>query len=317
MLTRRDDVLTTVRRHGWSRERRQAFLRQYGSLLRRALLSELGKRFGARAIYGLRDYLKALEQGQRPDSGDLSGRFLELAQNVWQAVCLEIFKEDRNTIAQYDAYRDKCGQQGRRPMPFKGYLWGLVSLKVRQQIPRHRQAFDPVRSPPDDATDPADAWEERLAGAADAEADAIALSDDVDRFWEGLVTCDSPHPDEVARALSLEDRDEHRLCWACSSLKHRLSPAKRENLVAFVAFVVSQRGPERKDGALPEPGQLSLGDLTGRYLRWEADVCAQIFGKSIRKDRIIEQIQAELERLTRSEPSHPTDRSEAGWTSSS
>jgi len=231
---------------------------------------------------------------------------------------MEIFKAERNTITQYDAYCRKCEREGRPPMPFKGYLWGLVSLKVRQQIPRHRQAFDPVRSPSDDEMGPSDMWEEQLEGEADSEAEAVELADEVDRFWEGLVTCDSPHPDDVARALALDERDEHRLCWACSSLKQRLNDSKRENLVAFLAFFVSQRGPERNDDALPKRDQLSLEHLAGRYLRWEADVCKRIFGKSIRKDRVIDQIQTELERLPQHEDEHHPSHegSEAGWTSS-
>lgn len=316
MLTGREDIVTTVRERGWTRQRQQAFLRQYGSLLRQALLSELGKRFGARAIHGLRDYLAGLEQGQRSQNGNLSGQFLEMAQDIWQAVCLEVFKAERNTVMQYDAYREKCEQQGRTPMPFKGYLWGLVSLKVRQQIPRHRQAFDPVQSPPSDDPTDGSAWEERLDADADPEAEAIALADDVDRFWEGLLRCDAPDPEAIARALALAERDEHKLCWACSSLKRRLSGTQRENLIAFVAFFASQRGPERSDEALPERDELSLAQLTGRYLRWEADVCDRIFGKSIRKDRVIEQIQSELERLPQRADRASHEGGEAGWTSS-
>ena len=315
MFTRDADVVTTVRKRGWTRQRRQAFLRQYGSLLRQALLSELGKRFGAGAIYGLRAYLTALEQGQPPNAATVPGQFLELAQDAWQAICLEIFRSERNTIMQYEAYREKCERQGRTPMPFKGYLWGLVSLKVRQQIPRHRQAFDPVQSPPDAEADADDAWEDRLQGDGNTATEAIALADEVDAFWEGLVTCDSPDPDEVARSLALGERDEHRLCWACSSLKRRLNGTKRENLIAFVAFFVSQRGAERADERLPARDQLSMGNLVGRYLRWEADVCRRIFGKSIRKDRVIEQIQAELERSPDGARDPATEGSEMGWTS--
>lgn len=317
MLTRGDDIVTTVRKRGWSRQRQQAFLRQYGSLLRQALLSELGKRFGSRAIYGLQDYLAELERGQSPENGQLSGRFLELAQDAWQAVCLEIFKAGRNTIEQYDDYCQTCEAQGRAPMPFKGYLWGLVSLKVRQQIPRHRQAFEPVQSPPDMDIDGGDTWEDRLESEADAAADAIELSDEVDRFWEGLITCDSPDPNDVARALAIDERDEHWLCWACSSLKQRLGPSARENLIAFVAFFVSQRGPERQDNALPQRHELSLERLTGRYLRWEADICQRIFGKSIRKDRIVDQIRTELDRHSDRTADPGREGSEAKWTSSS
>ncbi|MFB6286457.1 MAG: hypothetical protein ABEK03_07755 [Candidatus Bipolaricaulia bacterium] len=291
--------MATVRQRGWTRRRQQAFLRQYGSLLRQAMLSELGRRFGAQAIHGLRDYLTSLERGEQPNDGQLAGRFLELAQDVWQAVCLEIFRAERNTIMQYDAYCRNCQQQGRTPMPFKGYLWGLVSLKVRQQIPRHRQAFDPVQSPPvdDDAEGDALNWEDQREAEAHPAAEAIALADPVDGYWEGLLRCDAPDPSAVAQMLELTDRDEHRLCWACSSLKRRLDETKRENLIAFVAFFVSQRGPEQREADLPERHQLCLEHLAGRYLRWEADVCARIFGKSIRKDRVIEQIQAELDRL--------------------
>lgn len=315
MFTRDVDVVTAVREQGWTWQRQQAFLRQYGSLLRQALLSELGKRFGAGAIYGLRDYLAGLEGGQMPSEGTLPGQFLELAQDVWQAVCMEIFRAEQNTIGQYDAYRGKCEQEGRTPMPFKGYLWGLVSLKVRQQIPRHRQAFDPVQSPPvhDDADGDAVNWEDQREAEAHPAAEAIALADPVDGYWERLLRCDAPDPSVIAQMLALADRDEHRLCWACSSLKRRLDETKRENLIAFVAFFLSQRGPEQQEADLPERHQLCLEHLAGRYLRWEAeDVCTHIFGKSIRKDRVIEQIQTELDHLPDGARPPDTERGEMG-----
>lgn len=73
----------------------------------------------------------------------------------------------------------------------------------------------------------------------------------------------------------------------------KLNESQRENLRAFVAFFVSNAGPQRSGVPLPERKDLSLESLSGTYLRWEEDI-GKIFGKSIRKDRIMVMIQKKL-----------------------
>jgi len=292
-----EELLEAVRREGWTARRQQAFLNEYGRLLRRALLRELGKRFGSDALRGLSGYLRALQQGASPSTPELSGQLLDLAQDTWQAVCLEIFKAERNTIMQYAEHRQKRQREGRPDIKFTTYLWGLVNLKLRQQIPKHRDIFDPVYSASkNEPDDPSEAWEDRLQGIEEAEVEQVALADAADPYWDGLLRCEEPDPGEAEGDLDLQHRREHLACWACCSLKRRLKGRQRDNLLAYVAFLASQRGPQRDEATLlPEWPELSLETVAGRYLRWEEDVCKGMVGKSMRQDRIEEQIVEEVE----------------------
>ena len=184
MFTSTEGLLQTVRQRGWTSEDQRVFLQRYGPLLRRALLGELGRRFGPTALRGLSRYLKALEQGEASGPGEMSGAFWDLACDVWQAVCLEIFKAKGNTMTQYARYCDKSAQTGKAPMKFESFLWGLVNLKVRQQIPRHREIFAPVVSPADDDPNDGDPWEERLPSEDDAQVEELALADEIDLYFE-------------------------------------------------------------------------------------------------------------------------------------
>jgi hypothetical protein len=287
VLYKGESFVQAVEQGGWTPQRQRAFLKHYGRLLRQALLSELGCRFGSGALRGLSDYLRALEQGRSPPAGGVAGQLLELACDTWQAICLEIFKAEGNTIMQYARYREKCAGEGRTPMPFESFLWNLVRLKLRQQLPRHRELFVPQVIPPEDEEGP---WEEDVAIEGAPE---VALADEVDLYWEGLLRCGEVDPQELERRLRLRERKEHLLCWACCALKRKLPLRQRENLLAFIAFFISQRGPERPREPLPQREELSLEKLVGRYLRWEEDVC-RIFRKSMRKDRVLAQIPEEL-----------------------
>ncbi len=293
MFTSTEGLLQTVRQRGWTSEDQRVFLQRYGPLLRRALLTELGRRFGPTALRGLSRYLKALEQGEASGPGEMSGAFWDLACDVWQAVCLEIFKAKGNTMTQYARYCDKSAQTGKAPMKFESFLWGLVNLKVRQQIPRHREIFAPVVSPAADDPEDGDPWEERLPSEHDLQVEELALADEIDLYWEGLLRCATPSSPEVERTLAPQEKKEHLLCWTCCSLKQKLPKRQRENLLAFVAFFVSQRGAQRAREPLPKREEISLATLSGRYLRWDEDIF-QVFGKSIRKDRVLAQIREEL-----------------------
>jgi len=227
--------------------------------------------------------------------GGVAGGLLELAVDIWQSVCLEIFKPE-GTVEQYFKHRERYAREGKTPPAFEGFLWNLVRFKLRQELPRHRELFSPELvgrvGTEAEAEGEGERWEERWA-ALEAEVEELALADEADFYWEGLLRCTEPNPQELERALALSERKEHLLCWACCSLKRKLSARRRENLLAFVAFFVSQRGPQRGRGPLPQREELSLAGLSGRYLRWEEDVC-KIFGKSIRKDRVLAQIREEL-----------------------
>lgn len=286
-----EDKLLQMAQAGWTPPLQRAFLNAYGSLLRRALLSELGRRFGSTVLRGLRNALQALEQGASGGAQGVSGQLLELAQDTWQSVCLEIFKPEGNTIVQYQQHQQKAVQAGQKPLPFEGFLWGLVRLKLRQQLPRHKAIFEPVYALHEDDED--DSKLERLPDEQEVPLEASACAQMVDIYWEGLLRGGDVDPDKAARALSLGQRKDHLLCWACCRLMRALNESQRENLRAFVAFFVSNSGPQRHGVPLSERKDLSLEALSGTYLRWEEDIC-KVFGKSIRKDRIMAMIQKEL-----------------------
>ncbi len=123
MFTRDVDVVTAVRERGWTRQRRQAFLRQYGSLLRHGLPSELGKRFGAGAIYGLRDSLTGLERGQTSNEGDACRPVPGVDPGRLTSTLLGDVCSERNTIEQYDAYRGKREQAAKVVNPLQDKIF--------------------------------------------------------------------------------------------------------------------------------------------------------------------------------------------------
>ena len=123
-------------------------------------------------------------------------------------------------------------------------------------------------------------------------AEEITLANETDVYWDQLLRCAKPSPDSITQELRVAEPDKATaLCWACAKLK-RESPRKdtRENLIAFIAFYCSQRGPSRPTEEWPSPDELSLERIEGRYLRWEEDVCQAIFGKTIRKDRVLDMV---------------------------
>lgn len=122
--------------------------------------------------------------------------------------------------------------------------------------------------------------------------DEVSVGDDVDVYWDLLLRCQRPSHHDVNRDLTALRADRTTaLCWACAKLKSE-SPRHdtRENLIAFIAFYCSQRGPQRTDNELPVRDRLSLESIEGLYLRWDEDVCDTIFQKSIRKDRVMDMI---------------------------
>ena len=108
-------------------------------------------------------------------------------------------------------------------------------------------------------------------------------------YWDLIIRCQHPAPQEIETKLIGVKLDRAAvLCWSCAKLKAS-SPRQdtKDNVVAFVAFYSSQTGPQRRRDPPPERASLCLELLTGRYLRWEEDVCKAIFRKNIRKDRVM------------------------------
>ena len=140
--------------------------------------------------------------------------------------------------------------------------------------------------------------EEDLGGKDRAEAEGIPLNNEVNYYWDRLIRCRGPDPEEIERELVRIDPNEGNvLCWACARLKRRFRrKEQRENLRAFITFYCSKRGVGRMH---PSAGRLTLEKLTlervvGRDLRWREDICRGIFRKYIRKDRVMEQIKEEI-----------------------
>lgn len=125
-----------------------------------------------------------------------------------------------------------------------------------------------------------------------ADVQEVSLVDETDLYWDLLLRCQQPSHETIeADLLNVKLSRATALCWSCAKLKAE-SPRvdTRENIVAFITFYCSQTGPQRKDESLPERAAVSLETVSGRYLRWEEDICQSIFKKNIRKDRVMDMV---------------------------
>jgi len=254
--------------------------------LRRTLLYELGRRFGREALTGLGEYLRVLQVSRGMPSRGVPGLLFDLTCDTWQDICSEIFREQEHTIMKYYRHIEERQRQGQEPLSFEAYLRGLVKFKLLQNLRRQPLGFASLDTPSDDAEA---AWEESLAAPSEEQ----GWADEIDVYWEQLLRCHLPDLGAMERNLRLAEHKEHLLCWACCRLKSKLNDVGRENLVAFIAFFCSHRGPQQSREPLPQREELSLATLSGRYLRWEEDIC-RIFRKEIRRDRVLAQIREEL-----------------------
>lgn len=135
-------------------------------------------------------------------------------------------------------------------------------------------------------------------GRGITEARKIPLNNEVNHYWDQLIRCLRPDPEEVKRELiNIDPSEANVLCWACTKLKRGFKrEEQRDNLRAFIIFYCSKRGVQQR---LSPTQVLTLENLTlekvaGRDLRWREDVCKTIFGKYIRQDRVAEQIKKEI-----------------------
>lgn len=135
----------------------------------------------------------------------------------------------------------------------------------------------------------------------DTEIEKIPLNDEINYYWDQLIRCLEPEPEQVEVLVKLQPNEGNVLCWACARLKRGLKRREqRENLVAFIVFYASKRGIGKgggSGGAEVEglsPENLSLERVVGRDLRWREDICGRIFKKYIRQDRVMEQIRQEI-----------------------
>lgn len=138
---------------------------------------------------------------------------------------------------------------------------------------------------------------------------SIPLEEEAAFYWDKLIRCEDLEPQEVASRLLLHTmkalgkvEEDKLLCCALADQKGDLgqqaengssrAQTQRENLKMWIVWRCSQSG-KRRDGPPPEelrPETLSLEQVTGRYFRWEEDVCKGIFQRNVRQDRVEEQI---------------------------
>jgi len=130
-------------------------------------------------------------------------------------------------------------------------------------------------------------------------AEKIPLNDEINYYWDQLIRCLEPKPDEIEELIKAHPNEGNVLCWACANMKRSLKRREqKENLIAFIVFYSSKRGVRDKQALRSsqglDPENLTLERVVGRDLRWREDVCRGIFGKYIRKDRLMEQIKREI-----------------------
>lgn len=125
-----------------------------------------------------------------------------------------------------------------------------------------------------------------------ADVQEVSVADETDFYWDLLLRCRRPSPETIeADLLDVKLNRATALCWSCAKLKAE-SPRSdtKENIVAFITFYCSQTGPQREDASLPERAAVNLESVSGRYFRWEEDICHDIFKKNIRKDRVMDMV---------------------------
>lgn len=297
-----DPLLVKVLERGWSRRRRRQFITRYGRTIRGSILYHIRLRFGNRSLASLSDYLLSLQEGKCPRSQKgVIGEVLDLAADTWQDVLNEVFKVKDNLVHKYHRYI-QVREEGRGITSFPYFLSKSVQYKFLDNLKARlvgRQAHDSI-----------DERGAAIAGIAtnvdgdvdireDGEADKIPLNDEVNYYWDQLIRCLEPDPDQVEELIKLYPNEGSVLCWACAKMKRRFKRREqKENLIAFIVFYSSKRGvggtgaPAGSEGLDPE--SLTLERVAGRDLRWREDVCKGIFGKYIRKDRVMEQIKREI-----------------------
>ncbi len=125
-----------------------------------------------------------------------------------------------------------------------------------------------------------------------ADVQEISVADETDVYWDLLLRCQQPSTESIeADLLNIKLNRATALCWSCAKLKTESPRADtKENIIAFIAFYCSQNGPQRETESLPERASVSLEAVSGRYLRWEEDICGKIFKKNIRKDRVMDMV---------------------------
>lgn len=289
MLIGKQELWEEVLERGWSPHRIQAFMRCYGPLVRACILYHL-RCYGD--LGALEAQLRALEGSttRQPDRRGIPGEWLDLAQEIWQGVWLEIFAEGSPYLRRYQCYIERQRREGKPVRPFRDYLKGLVwhvFLKKAEDRPG-RHSLPWAQAPPS-IEDP-ESW---LEAQASHPPKPPSLGVELDAYWDQLLRCLRPKAERIEQDLIQLSREPATvLCWACAVLKQQLEGQSFENLLAFITFFCSQRGRQRSGPPLEDlnPQNLNLEVVAGRYWRWEEDIC-RLFGKKIRKDRVISQIQ--------------------------
>lgn len=185
----------------------------------------------------------------------------------------------------YPKLRPSFGSRTGRSDVMAALLAHMSDTHLHEGAHHHPEIREAVTS-----VNPSDASDEALQRVG--RVDEISLADDVDRYWDLLLRCQRPSHREIERKLTAFRVDKATaLCWACAKLKSESRRRDtRENVIAFIAFYCSQRGPDRPSDAPPNRDQLCLEAIQGHYLRWDEDVCRGMFQKHVRKDRVMAMI---------------------------
>jgi hypothetical protein len=296
MQREENDLLDQVREQGWNDSSRREFLQRYGLLIRRSILYHIRRCFGAAQMHALSDHLKALQGGQRVSiQGGISGELLDIAQDTWQDILTEVWKPQGNLIEKWYEYKQDRERAERRFRDFETYLKGAIQNSFWGHLRKRKRLKEEVTMDLEEAR----SWLKEEGGKLPTE--EIPIEDEVCFYWDQLLRCRSPNPDEVEQELIQVRREASTvLVWACAHLKRELrgrgQARELENLQAFIAFYCSQRGPrrDRPPASALSPDRLGLEQVAGQYFRWEEDICRGIFHKSIRKDRVMRQIRDTL-----------------------
>jgi hypothetical protein len=130
--------------------------------------------------------------------------------------------------------------------------------------------------------------------------DTVPVQDELHKFWSELLLCQEPDPAEIEKELVRVRGDRASVLFlACARVKKNSSRADtRENLLIYAVWYLSQCHalPNREDSSSSIKLELRKVDFNQirelGELSWKD--CCQRFGKQVKKERVEDQLIAEI-----------------------
>ncbi len=284
-------LIERILRRGWDERLRAAFVDHYGTLIRRSILYHVRRTLGGKHLRAVGEYLVSLQEGvHEPKTPGVEINVLRVAADTWQDVLLRCLQDEDHLPGQWAVYCREHDPATGPARDFETYLKGNIGNTFWGHLRRRRAQLGDVV--------PLEDLEEHLAAVED-EAMRIPVYSEILVTWDLILRCHCPDPAGIEQEIvRLREDPESVLLWACAALKAEHTRKRRQaaldNLMAVAVFLCSRCGPQKEGKAYPSPERLTVEAVSGRYYRWEEDICKRIFRKQLRKDRALQQLQRHI-----------------------